>query len=71
MCLKKTNNVRRSASRDLGLGDLDPGDLDPGDLHPGDLDPGDLDPGDRGSRPGGPPVTMKCDNITFINCNLY
>lgn len=50
MCLKK-NNVRRSASRDLGLGDLDPGDLDPGDLHPGDLDPGDLDPGDRGSRP--------------------
>lgn len=65
MCLKK-NNVRRSASRDLG-----PGDLDPGDLHPGDLDPGDLDPGDRGSRPGGPPVTMKCDNITFINCNLY
>lgn len=35
MCLKK-NNVRRSASRDLG---------------PGDLDPGDLDPGDRGSRP--------------------
>lgn len=66
MCLKKKNNVRRSASRDLG-----PGDLDPGDLHPGDLDPGDLDPGDRGSRPGGPPVTMKCDNITFINCNLY
>lgn len=60
MCLKK-NNVRRSASRDLG-----PGELDPGDLHPGDLDPGD-----RGSRPGGPPVTMKCDNITFINCNLY
>lgn len=47
----KKNNVRRSASRDLGLGDLDPGDLDPGDLHPGDLDPGDLDPGDRGSRP--------------------
>lgn len=65
MCLKK-NNVRRSASRDLG-----PGDLDPGDLHPGDLDPGDLDPGDRGYRPGRPPVTMKCDNITFINCNLY
>lgn len=65
MCLKK-NNVRRSASRDLG-----PGDLDPGDLDPGDLDPGDLDPGDRGYRPGRPPVTMKCDNITFINCNLY
>lgn len=65
MCLKK-NNVRRSASRDLGPGDLDPGDLDPGDLHPGDLDPGD-----RGYRPGRPPVTMKCDNITFINCNLY
>lgn len=65
MCLKK-NNVRRSASRDLG-----PGDLDPGDLQPGDLDPGDLDPGDRGYRPGRPPVTMKCDNITFINCNLY
>lgn len=60
MCLKK-NNVRRSASRDLG----------PGDLDPGDLDPGDLDPGDRGSRPRGAPVTMKCDNITFINCNLY
>lgn len=55
MCLKK-NNVLRSASRDLG---------------PGDLDPGDLDPGDRGSRPRGAPVTMKCDNITFINCNLY
>lgn len=63
---KKKNNVRRSASRDLGPGDLDPGDLDPGDLHPGDLDPGD-----RGSRPRGAPVTMKCDNITFINCNLY
>lgn len=60
MCLKK-NNVRRSASRDLG----------PGDLDPGDIDPGDLDPGDRGSRPRGAPVTMKCDNITFINCNLY
>lgn len=55
----------------MGFGDLDFGDLDFGDLYFGDLDFGDLDFGDWGFWLCGVLVIMKCDNIIFINCNLY